>query len=73
MILILFGGATRSRRFARSLGQSIKIFKEMKDVSADSKSDRREGRRDEDCGARDTYTAEPPSDTDSRTPGSAAS
>jgi sec-independent protein translocase protein TatA len=70
VVLILFGGATRLPMFAKGLGQSVKVFrKEMKDVSADSKSDSAKDARDEDAEPV-YYTAEPPSDSDSRTPGS---
>lgn len=70
VVLILFGGATRLPMFAKGLGQSVKVFrKEMKDVSADSKSDHASHARDEDAEPV-YYTAEPPADADSRTPGS---
>jgi sec-independent protein translocase protein TatA len=70
VVLILFGGATRLPIFAKGLGQSVKVFrKEMKDVGSDIKSDRAKDGRDEDAEPV-YYTAEPPKESDSRTPGS---
>jgi sec-independent protein translocase protein TatA len=65
VVLILFGGATRLPMFAKGLGQSIKIFKkEVDEVRDDSKKSRDEPAEPV------YYTAEPPKESDSRTPGS---
>lgn len=72
VVLILFGGATRLPMFAKGLGQSIKIFKkEVEDVRGDGASkDRAQAPRDEAAPEPVYYTAEPPKESDQRTPGS---
>ncbi|HEY0373701.1 MAG TPA: twin-arginine translocase TatA/TatE family subunit [Amnibacterium sp.] len=69
VVLILFGGATRLPMFAKGLGQSIKIFKkEVDEVRDDSKAKTRDEPAEPVY-----YTAEPPKESDSRTPGSTRS